>query len=236
MPILAACGHVAECAPFPTPAAVTNKDWAHCDTLLRDGLADLGLRLTAAQRESLLQYLREMQRWNSTHNLTAVREPSEMVVKHLLDSLSLLPQLQGESLLDIGSGAGLPGIPLAIASAKLEVTLLESNGKKCAFLRHAVRALSLANARVAQTRLEDFEPASGFDMVVARAFAPLPEFVAQAARLVNSTGRLLAMLGRAPAARELKLPPGFTLQGVLPLQVPGLHAERHLAVIARGLL
>ncbi|MGH8562479.1 MAG: 16S rRNA (guanine(527)-N(7))-methyltransferase RsmG, partial [Nevskiales bacterium] len=108
------------------------KDWENCDVLLRDGLTDLGLKLSGGQRAQLLSYLQEMQRWNGTHNLTAVRDPQEMVVKHVLDSLSLLPQLQGTSLLDIGSGAGLPGIPLAIANPRLQVTLLESNGKKCA--------------------------------------------------------------------------------------------------------
>lgn len=206
------------------------------ESLLRDGLADLGLQQSSAQRALLLRYLEEMQRWNSTHNLTAVRDPQEMVVKHLLDSLSVLPQVQGKTLLDVGAGAGLPGIPIAVAAPKLQVTLLESNGKKCAFLRHAVRSLKLPNATVAQTRLEDFRPAGGFDTVIARAFAPLPDFIHAAARLVSSTGHLLAMLGRAPAAKDLKLPAGFVLQGVLPLQVPGLHAERHLAVIARGLL
>ncbi|MGH8528318.1 MAG: 16S rRNA (guanine(527)-N(7))-methyltransferase RsmG [Nevskiales bacterium] len=215
---------------------MADKDWTSCDKLLGDGLADLGLKLTAAQRGLLLQYLQEMQRWNRTHNLTAVRALDEMVVKHLLDSLSVLPHLQGSSVLDIGSGGGLPGIPLAIANPRLEMTLLESNGKKCAFLRHAVRALKLPNVKVVQTRLEEFESKEGFDNVIARAFAPIPEFSAQAARLVGSTGCLLAMLGRAPRAREILLPSGFTLRSLTPLEVPGLHAERHLAVIARGLL
>ncbi len=212
------------------------KDWADCEILLRDGLADLGLKLTAAQRGLLIQYLQELQRWNSTYNLTAIRTPGEMVVKHLLDSLSVLPQVQHGTLLDVGSGAGLPGIPLAIANPKLEVTLLDSNGKKCAFQRHIVRALKLNNCKVVQMRVEEFTVPEGFDNVISRAFATLPEFIAQAARLAGSAGRLLAMLGKTPAARELKLPAGFTLQSLAPLEVPGLHAERNLAVITRGLL
>ncbi len=228
---------MAECAPSRLrDSVVADKDWTSCDSLLRDGQADLGLKLSAAQRGLLLQYLQEMQRWNGTHNLTAVCAPEEMVVKHLLDSLSVLPHLHDSSVLDIGSGAGLPGIPLAIANPKLDVSLLESNGKKCAFQRHAVRTLKLVNVKVLQTRLEEFESTDGFDNVIARAFAALPEFIAQAARLTGPTGRLLAMLGRLPAARDLALPGGFALQGILPLEVPGLHAERHLAVIARGLL
>ncbi len=213
-----------------------SKDWKSCETLLREGAAELGLVLSREQGALLIRYLQEIQRWNSSYNLTAIRAPEDMVIKHLLDSLSVLAHLTGNSLLDIGSGAGLPGVPLAIANEELDVTLLESNGKKCAFLRHAVRSLKLPNTKVAQTRLEDFKPVEGFDNVVARAFAALPELIPQAARVLSPSGHLLAMLGRAPAAKDIKLPAGFTLQGVLPLQVPGLDAERHLAVIARGLL
>lgn len=212
------------------------EDWAACATLLRDGIADLGLKVTASQRDQLIQYLQELAHWNSSYNLTAVRVPAEMVVKHLLDSLAVLPFIEGESLLDVGAGAGLPGIPLAIVRPKRAVTLLDSNGKKAAFQRHALRTLKLDNVRVVQSRVEDYKPEQPFDTVTARAFTSLPEFAALCAPLTSTAGRLVAMLGQLPAHPEAAAPAGFTLQVLAPLAVPGLHAERHVAVFARGLL
>lgn len=222
------------------PATAGRDDWAASALLLQDGAADLGQRLTSTIREKLLTFLQELLRWNSSYNLTAVRTPTEMVVKHVLDSLAILPHIQGETLLDVGSGAGVPGLVLAIVNPRLQVVSLDSNGKKATFQRHAMRALKLDNVRVVQTRIEAFDPThtcpQGFDTVTARAFTSLPEFLSLCARLAAANGRLVAMLGQMPAVTDTQAPVGFTLRELAPLTVPGLHAERHVAIYERGLL
>jgi 16S rRNA (guanine527-N7)-methyltransferase len=200
--------------------------------LLLDGLNRLGLPPDLA--DPLLAYLALMQRWNQAYNLTAIRDPREMLVKHLLDSLSLVPQVQGGSLADIGTGPGLPGIPLAIALPQLKVALVESNGKKARFLRQAVRELGLSNVRVLESRAEAVAEPGAFDCLSSRAFGTLAEFIRVAGHLLAPGGRLLAMKGLRPVAEESALPDGWVVADVQALQVPGLDAERHVVVLQRA--
>ncbi len=204
------------------------------DTLRGDlhaGLAALALDPVLAT--PLLAYLALLDRWNRTYNLTAIRDPAEMVVKHLLDSLAMAPFVGGGNLADLGTGAGLPGIPLALANPALQVTLVESNGKKARFLREVVRTLPLPNARVAESRIEALDEPGQYDAIVARALATLPLIVELGGHLLKSGGRLLAMKGAIPDQEIAALPDGWRVQGVHPLVVPGLMAERHLVVVSR---
>ena len=181
-------------------------------------------------------YLALLERWNRAYNLTAVRDPDAMVVRHLLDSLSILPWIEGPRVLDVGSGAGLPGIPLAIARPALTFCLLDSNGKRTRFLNQAAAELQLPNVHVLRARVEDYHPNSLFNSVVSRAFATLADLLANAGRLCAPDGRLLAMKGVFPDDELARLPPGYALVGVYPLHVPHLEAERclvHLAPAAR---
>lgn len=214
------------------------EDWAGCRARLEEGLR--ALRLDTALSEPLLHYLRELAQWNRTYNLTAVREPLDMVTKHLLDSLAVLPHLNGRQVIDVGSGAGLPGIPLALADPARPFVLLDSNGKKAAFLRHAVRTLGLAQVEVVNARVEQYARGAGrgrFDSVISRAFASLAEMLEQAGPLCALHGRILAMKGQFPqdeldALRQHTA--GFEVEGVVPLKVPGLAAERHLVIFCRA--
>ena len=199
---------------------------------LESGLRQLGLEVALA--EPLLAYLALLARWNATYNLTAIRDPREMLVKHLLDSLAMHAQLDGiDSLADLGTGPGLPGIPLAIAQPQLQVTLVESNGKKARFLREAVRQLKLGNVRVAESRIEAFAAPGQFDAITARALATLPLILELGGHLLKPDGRLLAMKGVLPEDEIAALPAGWRLAAVHPLRVPGLEAERHLVEIVR---
>ncbi len=199
---------------------------------LDEGLAAMGLELDAAARGKLVAYLALLGKWNRVHNLTAVREPERMVVLHLLDSLSVLPHVKGAAtLLDVGTGAGLPGIPLAIARPALAVTLLDSSHKKAAFLRQAKAELALANVEVACERVEQWHPSARFDAVVSRAFAELADFVGQAGHLVAPGGTLLAMKGVNPREEIAKLPSTHRVENVVELSVPSLDAQRHLVLL-----
>ena len=215
------------------------EDWPGCQARLEEGLRALGLQ-PVILGEPLLVYLRELAQWNRAYNLTAVRDPLEMVTKHVLDSLAVLPHLHGQHIIDVGSGAGLPGIPLALADPARRFVLLDSNGKKAAFMRHAVRVLGLNQAEVVQSRAEDYAAGAGrgrFDSVLSRAFASLAEMLDQAGALCARHGRILAMKGQFPED-ELEAvrhkPTGFEVEAVLPLQVPGLAAERHLVLFSRA--
>ncbi len=209
---------------------------AATDIALRDeleaGLAALGL--APALAGPLLAYLALLDRWNRTYNLTAIRDPREMVAKHLLDSLAMHPFAGDGALADLGTGAGLPGIPLAIAHPGLQVTLVESNGKKARFLREAVRTLKLPNARVAEARIEALDMPGMFDAITARALATLPLILQLGGHLLKPEGKLLAMKGAVPADEIAALPPGWQVARIEPLQVPGLSAERHLVVVGRA--
>lgn len=196
---------------------------------LKDGLAAMGITLDAASTERALAHLQLIAKWNRVHNLTAVREPEQMVAVHLLDSLSLLPHLgAARSVIDVGSGAGFPGIPVAIARPDLRVTLLDSSHKKGTFLEQARTELGLANVAVVCERVERFAPEGGFDVVVSRAFADLADFVAQAKHLMATGGRMLAMKGVYPFEEIARVPATHRVAQVVELSVPSLDAKRHL--------
>ena len=199
---------------------------------LSAGISELHLEFDAAAIERLLDYVDLLARWNAAYNLTAVRDPGEMVTRHLLDSLAVAPHVTGATLADLGSGAGLPGIPLAIAAPEREVLVVDSNGKKARFLREAVRKLALANARVAESRVENVE--GPFDCITARAFATLGEMLRWGGHLLASDGRWLALKGRRPDDELAAMPDGFGVEDVVTLRVPGLDAERHLVIVRRA--
>lgn len=202
---------------------------------LSAGLGALGLELNAAQQQKLLDYVALIGKWNKVYNLTAVREPEAMITQHLLDSLAVLPHLPQQSgvtrLIDIGSGAGLPGIPLSIARPDWQITLLDSNHKKTTFLRQACLELGLANVEVVCERVEHYQPSAGFAAVISRAFSDLGEFARLTAHLLAKGGKLYAMKGIYPHEEIGKLPQPFKLQEVIPLTVPGMDAQRHLVIV-----
>ena len=195
------------------------------------GLIALGVDATHAS--ALLAYLDELLKWNAAYNLTSVREPEAMVTRHLLDSLVLHPHVHGP-LLDVGSGAGLPGIPLAIANPGLAVTVLDSNGKKARFLRHAVRTLKLDNVAVVESRVEDYQPEQPFAAITSRAFTSLRDFFSLTDHLLARDGHWLAMKGKLDPQETQDLPAGVGIVDIKPLQVPGLAEARHLVIAARS--
>ncbi len=198
---------------------------------LGDGVRALGLEILPDATTRLLDYLALLAKWNRTHNLTAVRDPAEMVTRHLLDSLAVVPYVRGPRVADLGSGGGLPGIPLACALPACEFVLIESRDKKCQFLRHATAALGLGNVQVARSRIEEYRPQGKFDTLVARALADLPTLLQVSEHLWGPGGRFLAMKGTRPDAELARLPAQYKLVNVEPLLVPGLQAERHLVII-----
>ncbi len=179
------------------------------------------------------EFLDLLVKWNGAYNLTAVRDPVEMVPRHIDDSLSVLPYLHGRTVLDVGTGAGLPGLVLALADPDREYTVLDSNGKKFRFCEYAIDTLGITNARAVQARVEGYRPGVTFDTVVSRAFATISAFVEAAGALCAPTGRLLAMKGVRPDAELADLPDGWAVDAVHALEVPGLGAERHLAVLRK---
>lgn len=199
---------------------------------LQQGILALGLSLPDGATARLLAYLRLMSKWNRTYNLTAIRNEAEMVTHHLLDSLALVPYLAGiDTLADVGSGAGLPGIPAAIACPGLQVTSIETVEKKAAFQRQARIELGLSNFNVLSARVENVQ--GQFAAVTSRAFAELADFVNWSGHLVQPGGKLLAMKGIYPAEEIERLPGGWGLAGCHELRVPGLDAQRHLIVLER---
>ena len=198
---------------------------------LKAGIAALGLALPEGAEAKLLAYLALLDKWNRVYNLTAVRDAERMVSHHLLDSLAAVPFFQGESVLDVGSGGGLPGIPLAIARPQVRVTLIDSIAKKTAFLLQAKAELGLGNMTVVTGRVEDYRPAEGFDVITSRAFSDLKEFVALTRHLLKPDGCWLAMKGLYPNEEIAQLPPGVKVSADHALVVPGLDATRHLIVL-----
>jgi 16S rRNA (guanine527-N7)-methyltransferase len=197
------------------------------------GTSALGLALSVAQHDALLDYLALLVRWNAAYNLTAIRDIDEMLARHLLDSLAIAPHLSERRIADLGTGAGLPGIPLAIADPSLAVVLVESNGKKARFLREAQRRLALVNVEVREARAESGRPGE-VDAVVARALAALPELAKLAGHWVGPGGRLYAMKG--PGYQEELRDTGseWSHAATEPLAVPGLDADRYLVVLKRS--
>ena len=211
-------------------------DWAACEQRLADGIKDIGVDVGRSPQAQLIAYLRELSTWNATYNLTAVRDPLAMVTRHLLDSLAVLDFVSGASVADIGSGPGLPGLVIAITRPRMTITLVESNRKKAAFLRHVRRRLELDNVIVVQERVEAVETDDKFDTVICRAFAAAGECARLAGHLVAPGGRFLLMKGRDPSEELADLPLDFRHVDTVALRVPGLEADRHLAILEPGLI
>ena len=205
-------------------------------TQLAAGIAALGLALPEGAEAKLLDYLALLDKWNRAYNLTAVRDAERMVSHHVLDSLAAVPYFQGGTpdlirVLDVGSGGGLPGIPLAIARPELQVTLIDSIAKKTAFLLQAKAELGLANLNVVTSRVEDFRPPAAFDIITSRAFSDLKEFVTLTRHLLKPDGRWLAMKGLMPHEEIASLPDWVKVSANHALLVPRLEASRHLIVL-----
>ena len=202
------------------------------ESRIADGAAALAIQLPEGAAARLAAHIALIEKWNRVHNLTAVREPEQMVVLHVLDSLSLLPQLEGvATVLDVGTGAGFPGMALAIARPEAEVTLLDSSHKKCTFLEQARGEIGITNARVVCERVEQWKPSTRFGAVVSRAFADLSDFVAQAGHLLAPGGRILAMKGVYPYDEIARIPATHRVAEVVELRVPSLDAKRHVVRI-----
>jgi len=206
---------------------------ADLEAQLVRGCAQLHVDLPPGAQQSLVDFIALLTKWNAAYNLTAIRVPTEMVNKHLLDSLSVLPFLQGKRIVDVACGAGLPGIPLALACPDRNFVLLDSQAKKTRFVTHAIAILGLRNVEVVQSRAEDYRPIELFATVISRAFASLLDFMQLAGHLGEPHASFLAMKGQPPAGELQALPPGFHAR-VHPLMVPGLKAHRCVVEIRKN--
>lgn len=208
-----------------------NNNFVDPAELLDDGLYELKLDERLGGDELLMKYVTELMNWNRVYNLTSVRKPTDIVSRHILDSLTILPHLHGERILDIGTGAGLPGIPLAIACPERDFVLLDSSSKKLRFVQQTLGILNLDNVTIEDCRVEEFQPERLFDTVICRAFSDLPDFYRYAARLCNAGGKMLAMKGVYPMTEVECLDDKTVIDEVVTLKVPGLDAERHLVIM-----
>lgn len=208
---------------------------------LLSGAAALGVPLSDGQAAGLAKLVAELLRWNKAYNLTAITDPDEILTHHLLDSLAAQPDLAGTTVADIGTGAGFPGLPLALVNPQRQFTLVDAVDKKLRFIAHAARELGLSNVRTLHGRVEQLAPAAPFDTVIARAFAPLPRLVGWVAPLCGPDTRVVAMKGRwpPPPASDADsdggpLPPGWQIESVRPVAVPGLAEARHQVLLRRN--
>ena len=208
-----------------------NNNFVDPAELLDDGLYELELDERLGGDELLMEYVTELMNWNRVYNLTSVRKPTDIVTRHILDSLTILPHLHGERILDIGTGAGLPGIPLAIACPEREFVLLDSSSKKLRFVQQTLGILNLDNVTLEDARVEEYQPDTLFDTVICRAFSDLPDFYRYAARLCNEGGKMLAMKGVYPMTEVECLKDKSVIDDVVTLKVPGLDAARHLVIM-----
>lgn len=206
------------------------------ESLLQSGATELGVALDEAQRTALLKLIAQLADWNTRVNLTAIRDPAEMVRKHLLDSLSVQPYLRGNLIADVGTGPGFPGLPLAIVNLRVnparQFTLIEATAKKVRFIEHVIAELKLTNVQAFHSRGESFQSPHRFDSVLSRALGSLADIIRFAGHLCAGDGRLLAMKGQYPHDELAALPKGWTVVTVHRLRVPGLEAERHLVELA----
>ena len=200
---------------------------------LETGLAAMALEVPEDARAPMVAFLALLYKWNQRFNLTAVRNPHEMVARHLLDSLAAGPHLHGRRILDVGTGAGLPGIPLALAFPRRRFVLLDSNAKKTRFVAHAVAALRLGNAAVEKNRAEDYRDEAGFDTVMCRAFGSLSKIIRTSGHLCAPAGCILAMKGRYPEQELGEVDHGWSVRAVEKLVVPGLEGDRHIVELRR---
>jgi 16S rRNA (guanine527-N7)-methyltransferase len=196
-------------------------------------LAKLNLHPDEHQLKQCDLFLALLTKWNKVHNLTAIRDPAEMLTKHLLDSLAVHPYITGQSIVDVGTGGGLPGIPLAILFPEKTFTLIDSNQKKISFVSHAIHTLGLENASATATRIENFAPPAPVDTVISRAFSSICDMLALTQHVISGQGQFLAMKGAVPHEELSHLPEGFAVTAVHPLQIPGLNAQRCLIVVEK---
>jgi 16S rRNA (guanine527-N7)-methyltransferase len=198
------------------------------------GIKTLGLNCSTHQVEQLIAYLEMLQRWNKAYNLTAIREPIQMVRLHLLDSLAVHPFIKdAKDIIDVGTGPGLPGIPLAILNPDINFTLLDSNGKKTRFLFQAINDLSLANAREINQRVEKYQPEQFFDIVLSRAFSSISDMLTQCSHLVSNSGCFLAMKGKKPDSELSQIAKEYKVVDLSQINVPQVDSERHLIKIKK---
>jgi 16S rRNA (guanine527-N7)-methyltransferase len=198
---------------------------------LQQLLAKTALEITDTQQQQLVKLVELLHKWNKAYNLTSVRDPRQMLSRHIMDSLVVLPHLQGQRFIDVGSGPGLPGLPLAIAAPDKEFVLLDSLGKRIRFIRQVCHELGLKNVTAVQSRVEDYQPDLKFDGVISRAFASLDDMLNWCEHLPNEHGKFYALKGVYPAAELEHLPPQFHVEDIIRLQVPDADGERHLVII-----
>ncbi|MBN9289297.1 MAG: 16S rRNA (guanine(527)-N(7))-methyltransferase RsmG [Gammaproteobacteria bacterium 39-13] len=202
-----------------------------CETLLVQGLSCMKIEVDAHLQAQMIAYLALLQKWNNAFNLTAVRDPLKMVGRHLLDSLAISPYLHGEHMIDVGTGAGLPGIPLSILHPEKSFFLLDSNQKKQIFLTQVVKSLSLKNVQCVHSLVEAYQPTEKFSTILTRAFASPAEMIHLTKHLLAEDGQFLAMMGKVP--EDIQLPAGFEVKQIISLKIPGEEAERHLGIVTR---
>lgn len=194
-------------------------------------LAEAGISLSDQQQQQLVAYVEMLHKWNKAYNLTSVRDPNEMLVRHILDSIVVAPHLQGTRFIDVGTGPGLPGIPLSIVRPESHFTLLDSLGKRVRFLRQVQHELKLTNIEPVQSRVEDFTAEPPFDGVISRAFASLNDMVSWCHHLPGDAGRFYALKGQLPEDEIALLPAGLAVESIVELKVPHLEGERHLVIV-----
>ena len=209
-------------------------DFTTLNKMVASKLQSSHFKLSKEMQEQITTYLLLLTKWNKAYNLTSVRDPKEMITRHILDSLAITPYIEGDFILDVGSGAGLPGIPLAITQPERKFFLLDSNGKKTRFLTHVISTLKLTNVSVLQARVENFVTQHCFTTIVARAFSSLNEFLQKTQHLCCDNGFFLAMKGNFPIAELAEVSDQFMIEKIQPLDVSGLDAERHLVIIRKG--
>ncbi|NPA71912.1 MAG: 16S rRNA (guanine(527)-N(7))-methyltransferase RsmG, partial [Gammaproteobacteria bacterium] len=197
------------------------------------GLASLNIEVSTVQVDQLLQYLALLEKWNKVYNLTAIRDPQEMLVKHLLDSLAVVPHIEGERMIDVGTGGGLPGIPMAICFPNKQIDLLDSNSKKTRFLIQAKAELGLKNTAVIHDRVEKYQPTEKYDAVISRAFASMADMLHWTAHLLNDKGAWWAMKATKEFEDLSQLPGLVNSPEIIELTVPGLNADRMLLKLSK---
>jgi len=202
--------------------------------LLSNDIDLLPFSLPEGSVDSFIQFVQLLHKWNSTYNLTSVRDMRQMLKRHILDSVIIHPYINGSQVLDVGCGAGLPGIPLAITNPAVQFTLLDSNNKKTRFVQQAVAELKLDNITVVTERIEHYKPPVGFDTIVARAYSSIENLIAGIVHCLTPESQILAMKGTYPLAELEVIPEGYHLDKVEPLFVPGLEAERHLVILRQA--
>lgn len=202
--------------------------------ILSDGLSAMDLTLSNEQQQQLVDYVARIHKWNKAFNLTSVRDPEQMMVKHILDSLAVAPHIDGNNLIDVGTGPGLPGIPLAIVYPDKHFTLLDSLGKRVRFMKQCAFEMKLTNITPIQSRVEEHIPQQYYDAVLSRAFASLKDMLHWCQHLVDSEGKFLALKGQYPADEIAELGENFAVTRSVKLTVPGLEGERHLLTVQKS--